>query len=81
MSLLDLLRRHNLTQRDMAEGTGLAVSAVCDIVNGKRQPTTGTVNRVLAFARRYEPETTYEEVFGDPTDATDDTVLPSNPSA
>ena len=66
MSLGDLLKRHGLTQRDMADGTGLAVSAVCDIVNGKRQPTTGTVNRVLAYARRFEPATTYEDLFGDP---------------
>lgn len=64
MTLDDILRKHSLTQRDVASGTGLALSAVNDIVNEKRCPTTATVNRLLEYLRRFEPALTYEELFG-----------------
>jgi transcriptional regulator with XRE-family HTH domain len=58
-----LLERHSLSQRAVATGTGLAMSAVSDIVNGKRAPVTSSVNKLLAFVRRYEPRVSYEELF------------------
>lgn len=57
------MERHALTQRAVADGTGLAVSAVNDLVNERRNPTTVTVNRLLAFLRRYEPNLVYEDLF------------------
>jgi transcriptional regulator with XRE-family HTH domain len=65
MAIAEILKRHNLTQRDVVKGTGLALSAVNDIVNERRHPTTVTVNKILAYIRRYEPAATYEELFGD----------------
>jgi transcriptional regulator with XRE-family HTH domain len=64
MPIIELLKRHNLTQRDVVKGTGLALSAVNDIVNERRHPTTVTVNKFLAYIRQYEPGVTYEELFG-----------------
>ncbi len=61
--LAAILEKHRLSQRDVAAETGLAVSAVSDIVNGKRAPVTSTVNKILAFVRRYEPRVSYEELF------------------
>lgn len=62
--LATILERHDLSQRNVADATGLAISAVSDIVNGKRSPTTTTVNRLLRYLRRYEPSLTYEALFG-----------------
>jgi transcriptional regulator with XRE-family HTH domain len=61
--LAALLEKHRLSQRDVAQGTGLAVSAVSDIVNGKRAPVTSSVNKLLVFIRRYEPRVSYEDLF------------------
>lgn len=58
-----LLEKHRLTQQELAAATGLAGSAVSDIANGKRCPTTATVNKILAFVRRYEPKVSYEDLF------------------
>jgi transcriptional regulator with XRE-family HTH domain len=63
VSISGIMERHGLTQRDVADGTGLALSAVNDLVNEKRQPTTGTVNKMLGFLRKYEPKLTYEDLF------------------
>lgn len=66
MTLPELIQRHQLTQVAIAAETGLQQSAISDIVAGKRRPRTDTVNRILAFARRYEPSVTYEDLFGAP---------------
>ncbi len=66
MTLLELMQRHGLTQVAIATGTGLPQSAISDIAAKKRRPRTDTVNRILAFARLYEPSVTYEDLFGEP---------------
>lgn len=64
MALKELLEREGISQRDVANGSGIALSAVNDIVNGKRSPTTGTVDAILSFLRtRIRRRITYEEVF------------------
>lgn len=63
MTLPELLDKHDLSQRTVAQGTGVPLSSVNDIVNRKRQPTTGTVNKLLHFLRKYEPRVSYEELF------------------
>jgi hypothetical protein len=55
--------KHDLDQRDVANGTGLSLSVVNAIVNERTKPTTGTVNKILAFLRKYEPKVTYEDLF------------------
>jgi transcriptional regulator with XRE-family HTH domain len=63
MTMASIIQKHGLTQRDVADGTGIALSAVSDIVNDKRKPTTGTVNRLLGYLRKYEPKLSYEDLF------------------
>lgn len=67
MTIAGVLEKHGLTHRDVAAGTGIALSAVSDILNNKRSPRTDTVNRLLSFLRRYEKGTTpgqlYERLF------------------
>ena len=64
MTMEAILQKHGLTQRDVASGAGVTLSSVSDIVNGKRCPRTDTVNRLLAYLRRFEPALTYEQVWG-----------------
>ena len=64
MDLRTFLRDHKLTQRDVALGSGLALSAVSDIVTGKRNPRTDSVNRLLGYFRQVDPAVTYEQLFG-----------------
>lgn len=61
--LATLMEKHGLSQRDVADGARIAVSAVSEIMNEKRGPTTGTVNKLLTFLRKYEPKLTYEDLF------------------
>lgn len=66
MTLAGVLEKHGLTHRDVAAGTGVALSAVSDILNGKRSPRTDTVNKLIVFLRRYEkvkPGRIYERYF------------------
>jgi hypothetical protein len=62
-SLAAIMDRHGLTQRDVSSGADLALSIVNDLVNKRRNPTTATVNRLLAFLRKYEPRVAYEDLF------------------
>lgn len=63
MPLLDFFEQHGLTQLRCAAETGLPLSTVNQVARGKRAATTGTVNRILAWARRYEPAVSYEQLF------------------
>lgn len=63
MTLPEVLAKHDLTIRAFAAGAGITPSSASDVVNGKRCPTTGTVNRILAFVRRYERRVSYEDLF------------------
>jgi len=56
---------HGLTQTELAEGSGLAVSMVNGIVRGHTRPRTDTVQRLLAYCRTVDPEVTFEALFGD----------------
>jgi plasmid maintenance system antidote protein VapI len=62
-TLAGIMEKHDLDQRALARGTGLSLSVVNSLVNERTSPTTGTVNRLLAFLRKYEPRVTYEDLF------------------
>lgn len=66
MALADLLHRHRLTQTVAARESGIPVQTLNAIVRGAQEPRRPTINRILSFARRYEPATTYESLFGGP---------------
>lgn len=63
MTLSELLQKHHLTQAQAAIEAGLPGSRVSQIVRGAAEPRRPTINRILAFARRYEPTITYEDLF------------------
>lgn len=58
-----VMRRHNLTQKDLARSSQVPLSTLNDVIRGRRNPTTVTVNKLLACLRRYEPAIRYEDVF------------------
>jgi transcriptional regulator with XRE-family HTH domain len=64
-NLQQFLDEHGLTQTEMAEGSGIAVSMVNGIVRGHTRPRTDTVQRLLAYCRTVDPEVTFEALFGD----------------
>ena len=66
MPLLEFLKEHGLTQREVAEATGLPMTTVNDVVNGRRSPRTATVDKLLAFARRHDKTASYDALFGGP---------------
>jgi predicted transcriptional regulator len=63
MSLSEILRRHGLSHKLAAEQSGVPLATLHDVSRGKRSPRTETVNKILAFVRRYEPRVSYEELF------------------
>lgn len=65
MALSDLLSRHGLSQKAAAAEAGVPLATFSDVVGGRRSPTTHTVNKILAWARRYDSGATYEQLFGD----------------
>jgi transcriptional regulator with XRE-family HTH domain len=58
------LDQHGLTQRSLADGSGIALSMVNGIVRGHTRPRVDTVNRLLAFCRSIDPSVTYDQLFG-----------------
>jgi predicted transcriptional regulator len=66
MSLPAILDRHGLTQLQVSQESGIPISTINGVFHGTRQPRTDTVNRLLAYLRRYEPALTYEQVWGEP---------------
>lgn len=67
MGLPSLLDQHGITPREVASGTGVALSGIYDILAGKRRPTTATVDLILAYlSERLGRRVTYEEAFGAP---------------
>lgn len=58
------MEEHGLSQRDVAEGSGLWLSQVNGIVRGHTKPTTDTVNRLLGYFRKVDPSVTYDDLFG-----------------
>lgn len=61
--LIEFLGRHEVTQKRAAAEADLPIQTMNEIANGKRQARTATVNKILAWARRYEPSITYEQLF------------------
>ena len=57
------LVRHGLRQEDLAEAIGRSRVSVSNIVTGKCEPTRGTINLILGFCKRYDPDVTYEQLF------------------
>lgn len=66
MPLADLLQRHQLTQLAFAREAGIPIQTLNAVVRGASEPRRPTINRILVSARRYEPATTYESLFGGP---------------
>jgi predicted transcriptional regulator len=63
MNLSEIFRRHGLSHKVAAEQSGVPLATLHDVARGKRSPRTDTVNKILAFVRRYEPRVSYEDLF------------------
>jgi transcriptional regulator with XRE-family HTH domain len=63
------LSRHNLTQEDFAEAIGITSAYVSMLLSGKGKPSLSTAKAILAFCRTKEPGLTFDELFGDRTEA------------
>ena len=64
MKLTTFLGQHSISQSELAEPLGLTRAAVSYKINGHRPWKRDEINKVLAFCRRYDPEVTYEDLFG-----------------
>ncbi len=63
MALADFVAAQGLTQKRAAGEASVPVATFNDVATGRRQATVPTVNKILVWARRYEPGVTYEELF------------------
>lgn len=63
--LRKFLADHDLTQRALAAGAGLHEGNVSYILSGRHLPKMATVERILGFARRYDPKVTFEDLFAE----------------
>lgn len=52
-----------MTQKRAAAEAAVPIQTLNEVANGRRQARAGTINKILAWARRYEPGVTYEELF------------------
>jgi len=59
------LERHpDLDQATLAAKIGTSQGYLSQLASRKRRPSLAMVNRVLAVLRRYEPDLSYEDLFG-----------------
>ncbi len=58
------LARNGLTQRNLADAAGVTDGAVSQVLCGRHCLRKQTIDKVLAFARKFEPSVTYEQLFG-----------------
>lgn len=61
-----LLRRHGISVHRAAGESGLTAPTIYNMLSGDTTPSLLTVQKVLSFARRYEPGVTFEDLFADP---------------
>ena len=57
-------RHPDLVQTALATKVGISQSHLSLLVSGYRRPSLPVVNRLLAVLRRYEPDLTYDDLFG-----------------
>lgn len=60
-----LLREHDLTIRAAAEQIGIHFTSLHKILRGHQRPLLPTLNAILDFARRYDPDVTFEDLFAE----------------
>lgn len=69
MRLRQFLSAHGITQTELANELGLAKPSVSLKLSGRRPWFDREIQVLLAFCRRYDPDVTYEDLFGEPEEA------------
>jgi DNA-binding XRE family transcriptional regulator len=62
--LESFVQRHSLTQRVVAEGSGLTLSNINGIIRGHQRPRIDTAVKIVDFLREYDPGVTLDDIFG-----------------
>jgi transcriptional regulator with XRE-family HTH domain len=60
------LARHRLSQSDLARAVDISTAAMSQIMTGATNPSKPTIDRILEYARTFEPEVGYDELFNQP---------------
>lgn len=64
-ALRALLKKHEISYREFAKGTGMHLTSAEVIIRGERHPRTDTVNRILKFLRTFDRAVTFEKIWGE----------------
>lgn len=63
MALIDVIRRNNLNQREMADSLGVAQETLSRWVQGHKRPTGTNLVLLLGHLRKYEPNLQAEDLL------------------
>jgi transcriptional regulator with XRE-family HTH domain len=63
------LSRHNLTQEEFGAAVGISGPYVSMLLSGKGKPSLSMAKTILGYCRTKEPGLTFDELFGDRTEA------------
>ena len=67
--LKEFLVKYEITQAALAEAVGVTQPAVTFIIRGENNPSKATIDAILRFCRCFDPAVTYEQLFGEATEA------------
>lgn len=59
------LKRHAMTQRDLAAALGVTEPFISQILSGQSGVSLDTAKQILAFCRAKEAGLTFDDLFGD----------------
>ena len=57
------LATHNLTQKEMAEKSGVSEVTFSQLMNGRMDPKRSTLEAILSTAQQFDPSITYEQLY------------------
>lgn len=61
------MKRYGISAHRAAGESGLTAPTIYNLLSGDTNPSLPTVHKIIAFARRYEPGVTFEDLFADPS--------------
>lgn len=64
--LKSFIETNQISQRELAEGVGISAAGVSWILSGKNNPSKESIDAILTFCRKHDPDVTYEDLFGEP---------------
>ena len=63
--LIQLLEKHGISPTEYSRGIGTSAPQGWRLLRGERRFNSDTIAATLSYCRQYDPDVTYEDLFGD----------------